>query len=175
MNKQSIIDLINKKYTSFIDYMANLNEDDYQYRNDEKWTAGEQLAHIILCVKPLVSVLGMDNSTIEQNFGATDRVGRAYEEMVTDYQNALKKGGKAPQQYLPEGTDFTDRPAQLEKLEGLVGAFTARIENFSEEEIDTLCIPHPLLKSISMREMLYNAIYHVEHHQKLAEYNLEQK
>ena len=65
---------------------------------------------------------------------------------------------------IPESN--TGMPELIEKL-------NKEIEVFTEEELDTLLIPHPLLRNISLREMLYNAIYHVEHHQKQAENNLK--
>ena len=55
----------------------------------------------------------------------------------------------------------------------LIDKLISEIDVFTENELDTLSIPHPLLGSISLREMLYNAIYHVEHHQKIIKTNLQ--
>ena len=43
------------------------NEDTFNYKFQEKWAAGQQLAHIVMCVKPLVYVFGLDKVLIEQN------------------------------------------------------------------------------------------------------------
>jgi hypothetical protein len=41
-----------------------------------------------------------------------------------------------------------------------------RIDRFSETQLDQLILPHPLLGKLTLREMLYFTIYHVQHHQK---------
>jgi len=38
------------------------------------------------------------------------------------------------------------------------------LEQFTEEELDTLSLPHPLLGILSIREMFYLISYHPSHH-----------
>ena len=45
-------------------------------------------------------------------------------------------------------------------------------DKFSEDEIDTYILPHPLLGKLTIREMIYFTIYHVEHHQNNTKQNL---
>jgi len=47
-----------------------------------------------------------------------------------------------------------------------VQALARRIDRFSETQLDQLILPHPLLGKLTLREMLYFTIYHVQHHQK---------
>ena len=42
-----------------------------------------------------------------------------------------------------------------------------KIELFSEQDLDSHILPHPLLGKLTFREMLYFTIYHVQHHQDL--------
>lgn len=46
------------------------------------------------------------------------------------------------------------------------------IQKYSEQELDQTILPHPLLGKITLREMLYFTIYHVEHHHHLTKNNL---
>lgn len=174
-DKQIIIDQLKGKYHSFIDYMNELSPEDYSYSNGQKWTAGQQLEHIVLCVQPLDQVLGMDKLNIGQKFGLSGGPGRTYEALRQEYIEKLGAGGKAPERYLPERVAPEQKPVLCATLAETVKDLCAKIENFTEQELDTLCIPHPLLGNLTMREMLYNAIYHVEHHHTSARQNLKSK
>jgi len=175
MNKQAVIDLFTQKYNTFIAYIRDLSDEEYLYAYQQKWTAGQQLEHIVLCVKPLVQVFSMDKAAIEKNFGAFAGPGRSYETLLALYHEKLQEGGKAPTRFVPETTGIDQRAALLETLTKLIHSLCAKIETFTEQELDTLCLPHPLLGNLTLREMLYNATYHVEHHLELAKQNLKNK
>ncbi|MCW3124161.1 MAG: hypothetical protein JWQ38_3653, partial [Flavipsychrobacter sp.] len=149
-----------------------LTAEEYSFSKHGKWTAGQQLQHIVLCVKPLVQVFGMDTQVIAEAFGQTDEKGRTYEILLNDNTTKLKEGGKAPERYVPEATSPGQSADLCGVLTKLVQELSSKIELFSEDELDSLLIPHPLLGKISLREMLYNAIYHVTHHQLQTEQNL---
>lgn len=51
----------------------------------------------------------------------------------------------------------------------------AKVDIFEEEDLETLLIPHPMLGKITLKEMLYNAAYHVQHHQNQTIKNLTNK
>ena len=173
MNKCEIKDSLEKRYSNFAEFINGLSNDEFLFIYQSKWSAGQQLKHIVLCVNPLVQVFGMPAKMIEQNFGKTENPGRTYEKLLTDYLEKLNQGGKAPNQYVPEVVSENEKLELLKTLPELIEKLNKEIEVFTEEELDILLIPHPLLGNISLREMLYNAIYHVEHHQKQAENNLK--
>lgn len=173
MNKQTIIQSLLDNYHSFINYINELTPEDYLYSYQQKWTAGQQLEHIILSVKPLVKVFSLDKLVIEQNFGRTDRQSLTYEVLVNNYIEKLKAGGKAPERFVPGTTLPNQKQVSLETLANLIKELCTKIETFTEQELDSLLIPHPLLADLTLREMLYHAIYHATHHQKLTEENLK--
>ncbi|XZF14722.1 DinB family protein [Chitinophagaceae bacterium MMS25-I14] len=173
MNKQAIIHLLTEKYSSFIDYINTLSTDEYLFDHEGKWTAGQQAEHIVLCVKPLVQVFSMDKAAIAQNFGVTKRESRTYDVLLNDYKEQLNEGGKAPGRYLPATVSQDQKEILNETLSQNIKELCARIETFNEQELDSLLIPHPLLGKLTLREMLYNAAYHVEHHQTQAQENLK--
>jgi hypothetical protein len=173
MNKTEIKDSLEKGYLIFAKYISELSKDEFSFTHQSKWSAGQQLKHIVLCVNPLVQVFGMPKAMIEQNFGTTEIPSRTYDKLLADYLEKLNQGGKAPNQYVPEIVSENEKLELLKTLPKLIDKLNIEIENFTEKDLDTLCIPHPLLGKITLREMLYNAIYHVEHHQKMTESNLK--
>jgi hypothetical protein len=94
---------------------------------------------------------------------------------LIEYRAKLKDGGKAPERFLPAAVAYDQREAECTVLRKLIGELCVKISIFSEEGLDTLLIPHPLLGNLTLREMLYNAIYHVQHHQSQAEGYLRSK
>ena len=175
MDKKEVINRLNKEYGDFTDYINGLSESDYKYRFEEKWSAKQQLEHIEMCVKPLVQVYGMPKPLIEQNFGKVDRPNKSYQELLDDYLKKLSEGGKAPNQYVPDDENITHKGQLVESLKSLIEKLNYRISEFEEAELESLMIPHPLLGKITLKEMLYNAIYHVQHHKNQAIENLENR
>ena len=175
MNKQMIIDLLTKNYTSFVDHINGLTNEEFLFRYEEKWTAGQQLEHMVLCTKPILYVYSMDKATIEQNFGKTDRPGNTYEFLFNDYKEKIKAGGKAPDRFVPPAVLTEQKEILGETLKKLIQELCLKIETFTDPELDTLLIPHPLLGNLTLREMMYNAIQHVEHHHGSVKQNLTHK
>jgi hypothetical protein len=175
MTKQAITDLLVKNYNIFIDYINSLTAEEYSFRYAQKWTAGQQLKHIVLCVKPLVQVFGMDKQQIQRTFGSTDKPGLSYDDLLALYEAKLKQTYNTPSKYLPEPVSLEEREILAQTLSKLIQSLCAQIENFTDQELDSLLIPHPLLGNITLREMLYNAISHVQHHQEIAMQNLKHR
>ena len=175
MNKQAIIHSLADNHNSFMNYINELTADEYSYSFQQKWTAAQQLEHIVLCVKPLVQVFSLDKSIIEQNFGRTDRQNRTYEILLKNYLEKLNEDGKAPTRFVAEAISQNDKQVLIETLTKSINDLCLKIQKFNDEELDSLLIPHPLLENLTLREMLYNAIYHVTHHQKLTELGLKHK
>lgn len=173
MNKETIIDLLAKHYNSFIDYINKLTDEEYSFSYQQKWTAGQQLAHMILCTKPLVQVFSLNTSTIAEKFGLSGRSSRSYDVFLNSYAGKLTAGVKAPGTYVP-GPVLPDQRGELgNALAIMIKDLCAKIENFTDEDLDALSIPHPLFGSITMREMLYNMIHHVQHHHRSTIHNLK--
>lgn len=172
MIKSNLKHSLAEKYNAFLDYINGLSNEEYLFSYQQKWTAAQQLEHIVLCLKPLVQFFGLDRSTIIQKFGKVESTGRNYDVLLRDYVAKLNEGGKAPEQYVPT-TSSDDREILNMSLLKMIDELCLKIETFTEWELDTLGIPHPLLGKLSLREMLFNAIYHVEHHHEATKLNLK--
>jgi len=49
----------------------------------------------------------------------------------------------------------------------------SKLDKFTENELDRYILPHLLLGKLTLREMLFFTIYHIEHHEKLIKRNLK--
>jgi hypothetical protein len=57
-------------------------------------------------------------------------------------------------------------------LSRLLRKLESKISRYPEKKLDSLILPHPLLGKLTLREMLYFTNYHVIHHHKLTNRDL---
>ncbi len=115
----------------------------------------------------------MDRLMIEKKFGRLEREKHTYEELRSEYRKITNEGVKAPERFIPGTITIDQRELLIEKLNSLIIEFGQKIEIFSEQELNSLLIPHPSLGSLTLREMLYNLAYHFEHHRLAIVTNLK--
>ena len=164
MTKKEIIHQLEIHYTAFLAYISKLPEKQYLHSHQHKWTAGQQLEHLIKSVDPLVKFYSMSPQAIEHMFGKTNRTNQSYKQLTANYQKQLAAGGKAPNRFLPTPSTFDQRGEGLNQLSQLVHQLIDNTSKQEEAVLESHLIPHPLLGNLTLKEMLYNAIYHVQHH-----------
>lgn len=172
MNKQQIAEKLVENHQKFTDFLVSLNETDFIASTDEKWTAGQQLEHIIRGVSPVKTALNLPKIVPHLLFGKSNRDSIEFEKVVKNYQEKLAAGGKASGRFIPPEIGFEKREELVEKLMKTVAALNENVETFSEIQLDEYVLPHPILGKLTLREMLYFTIYHVEHHHQNALRNL---
>lgn len=174
MDKIAIIGSLNLNHKAFIAYIYDLSSKDFDYSIGEKWTAGQQMQHIVLSLSSLSKVFQMPKEMLEAKFGRLERPSKSYDEIVAIYLSFLSQGYKAPPHYLPAVISYKSKSELISNLSQVVEDLCIKINSFNEEELDSFCIHHPSLGKVSLREMLYHAIYHVAHHQELTKKNLNE-
>ncbi len=173
MDKKNIAKALIQSYEAFTTHIKGLSASAFMFSYQEKWTAGQQLHHLVVCVKPLVKFFDMPKEMIAQNFGSPTHANISYQDLKNTYIQKLQEGGKAPSRFLPEMLQETQKNEFCGMLNDLIATLNAKVDTFTETELDTLCVPHPLLGNLTIREMLYNTIYHAEHHQQQIELYLK--
>jgi len=173
MNKESIMKELSDKHHSFMDYINSLSDNDFIHKSTAaKWSAGQQPQHIYLSVRPINIALLIPKFILNILFGKPHQ-NRTYEELVVIYQKSLLNGGKAGSQFIPKNVSIGKRKILIGDLTGLIKSLNEKIERLSEQDLDKYILPHPLIGKISIREMLYFTIYHVQHHHKSAIENIK--
>ena len=142
------------------------------YSLDSKWTAGQQLDHIILSVTPLAKALLLPRFILKRLFGKANRPSKDYDSLVKKYLSKLDAGGRAPSPFVPRIVDASQKKEQQSKILKPIKKLCKRVDGFSEQQLDEYILPHPLLGKVTIREMLYFTIYHAEHHQRITLRNL---
>lgn len=175
MDKQAIISLLQENHHNFIAKISSLSATDFNRNLNEKWTSSQQLEHILKSVKPVDMAFGLPMFVLKMKFGLANSPSKSYNELVQKYLKTLdeKKGYETPSEFTPEVIPLIRKEKSLKRLEKLAGKLVSRISRFSEEELDTYILPHPLMGKLTLREMLYFTAYHVEHHNQQVLKNLK--
>ncbi|NKI33102.1 DinB family protein [Croceivirga thetidis] len=168
MDKEHIISAIVSNHDAFFAKLDSLSDEEFLKQPGNKWSAGQQLDHLIKSVKPVDMAFGLPMFVLKMKFGVANRPSKSYEDLVTKYLNALGKKSdfKIPSEFDPKQIPLERRKKASEKLDKLVHKLCSRLSKFSEEELDNYILPHPLMGKVTLREMLYFTAYHVQHHDK---------
>ena len=167
MNKTEIIAQLTSKHEVFIKLVIGLNDTDFVRSKNGKWSAGQHLDHIIRAINPITLGLILPFFLLKLFFGKANRPSKTYEELVQKYKDKLALGGVASGRFVPTTITVEERDSLHKRILKVVDSLILQISYCNENELDTIILPHPLLGKITLREMMYFTIYHVENHQNI--------
>lgn len=165
--KPQIIFALNEKIDAFNNYIEPLSKEQFEATPNGKWSAGQNLDHLIRAIKPLQLAYRLPKFALFILFGKTNRASRTYDELVTKYKTKLTAGGKASGPFIPPVISFEKKETLIRKYKEQKQKLIAKVEKQDEKDLDTYILPHPLLGKVTLREMLFFTIHHNEHHLEL--------
>ncbi len=170
MTNPDICQRLEQAQATFASFSNTLSEETFFDGSDERWSPAHHLGHLTLTYNRLTT--GFKSKERLPEYTKTPR---SYEEVREAYLTALNNTPPAllannPFAVQLDGSAREDMmQAFLQAGQDLREAATA----WSETELDTKGLKHPLLGLISAREMLCFVLYHDGHHllgvQKLIE------
>ena len=175
MNRSVLETKLTAAHQEFINYIKSLKQEEFLQMPGGKWSAGQELLHIYLSVKPFAQVLAAPKWLLKIVWGRANRESRSYDDLVKKYEEKLRNGGRAAGRFIPPAVPFEKRDLLAGKMQSAVQSLNKKLGHFKEEELDKYILPHPLLGKLTIREMLYFTVYHVQHHQRISSEKLEKK
>ena len=172
MNNSEIKDRLKENHKKFTDLIVSLNDNEFLFSANGKWTAGQQLDHIYRSVSAVTFALTLPKIIIKLYVGKANRPSKDYEALIAKYKLKLEAGGKASGRFIPKPVNPGQKTKLKEKLIRSVESLCKKVDKYNERQLDYYILPHPLLGKLTVREMLYFTIYHVQHHQQLTLKNL---
>lgn len=169
MTKLELIKAFYDNHKEMSDYLNSLTDKQFVFSLNGQWTAGQQFHHVYLTLLPFPKILP-SKEFILQKFGKIDRQLWSYNTVIENY---FKTSRQAPQQYLPEQVNPEQRETITTDLHKILLNIQELLGQYTDEELDYLVIPHPLLGKLTIREIFYLMTYHANHHLKLTKLNLE--
>ena len=165
-NKSEIIDALDKNVNAFNQFILSLDKVQFENATDGKWSAGQNLDHLILAIKPLQPAFSLPKFMLTFLFGKANRPSTAYDALVEKYNSKLSAGGKASGRFIPPTILYERKDALVKKYDDQKEKLIKKIKKQSEKDLDNYILPHPLLGKITLSEILFFTIYHNMHHLK---------
>jgi len=170
MNKEDIVINLQEKHSTLIDWLQNQEDSKWQEGPEGKWTSGQQALHLLQSIKPLNDALSMPKFLLKLKFGKANRALRDYDTIVKRYQERLVgvqgktfKGSqnmKVPslseKEYILSRLQVENKKLQYKTL-----------KRWSDKQLDTYILPHPLMGKMPVREIIMWTAHHVEHHTQI--------
>jgi hypothetical protein len=166
MNTSELDTQLRNSHEAFVQMIAELSEHDFSYAENGKWSAGLQLQHINLSIRPLLLAFALPKFVPKLLFGTSPTGRRDYDTIVSIYSQRLQNGGKAPSGYVPKPVRYANRQQIADNVLQSTLKLSQSLANYQESDLDQIQLPHPLIGKLSIREMLYFTLYHVRHHHK---------
>jgi DinB superfamily len=149
-------------------YLGTLPEAIFFEPQGSFWSPADHVRHLRLTSTPLVLALKLPRWVLALRFGRPAGGSRTFAEIREQYQELLASGATAGRFAPPAEPLLGDpRARRLEIMNGWVSV-TVDLQNaigkWPEGSLDSHQLPHPLLGTLTVREMLDFTVYHTAHH-----------
>lgn len=162
--KTEILESINAHAEQFTAFLLSLTPEQFFAGTPEKWGAALQTQHLSQTLGLIAKALTIPDRLPE----APATSARRLSEIKVAYGEALGGGVTLTGNFLPTLESRADAAYQQEVIgtfKNTVALFSSNLEPWSEEQLDTLGMKHPLMGLLPAREMMIFAVYHNTHHE----------
>lgn len=149
-------------HTSFWDTAGQLPNPSVSING--KWSVAQNVQHITIGLTRIAAYLGLPKSTIEAKFGLSGRASKSLETMTKVFRNAFENGIQSTDSYLPEENPQTNIAILIIQGKDQLKSAIENLQRWSEDDLDQYHCPHPFLGKITVREILYFMVFHLQHH-----------
>lgn len=166
MNLEEIIRSFQSAQDEVISFYKSIPTETFFEKPKSGWSPAENIRHLTSSVLPVAIFLKKEFITLLNFFGKPEHK-RTFKEIVNTYLHKIGSGAGSGV-FTPFSLSFIRTPEWQElecnTLSELLNQLGQNISNWTELEIDSTAIIHPILGLISVREMLYFTYYHLYHH-----------
>ena len=129
------------------------------------WSPADNVRHLTKAMRAITRGLNAPRWMLWLRFGRGD-TRRSYVELKDVYLARLARGASAGRFAPAPARQISDaeRSRIMTFHAQTVAQLTSSIQEWPEDALDRRRLPHPLLGSITVREMLFFALYHNRHH-----------
>jgi hypothetical protein len=166
-DKKFIEHLLHSHAEEMISFVNRQTASQFIESPDGKWSVGQHLDHLNKSLSPVNLALSLPGLLLTLLFGRPNRKSRTYSELVERYHQKLAAGGKASGRFIPPKVTWNQKETLVSKFKAETEAMNRLMYSWTEQQLDNYLLPHPLLGKLTIREMLFFSVYHIQHHHKL--------
>ncbi len=133
-----------------------------------KWTTGQHIAHLIKSMAAVNLLLKAPKFILKYKFGLCNRKEKNFTQLLDKYEHKLLQSkGVAPKRFTSSISKSNDKKKMLESLNKEKVKIISTLNKWSEHDLSKYVLPHPLLGKLSIREMIYFSVFHMDHHRMI--------
>ncbi|HUN21966.1 MAG TPA: DinB family protein [Anaerolineales bacterium] len=152
---------------------VNVPSSQFFARTAEVWSVSDQVDHLIRSHKPIIKALKLPRLALKTLFGQAKRKSMTYLELRACYIDKLENGAVATGSFIPEQVqpihEEDEKRNLLKRWESVSEDLAVQVEKCSDGDLDAYQLPHPVLGTLTIREILYFTIFHNLLHAGLSE------
>ena len=166
MDKETIANLLEAKHSNLITWLEQQPNDSWTEGPEGKWTTGQQAQHLLQSIITLNNALSMPKFLLRFKFGKANRSVRDFDAVVKRYQERLEdiKGKTFKGSQNMKVPTLNEKEYILNRLQTEHKKLHYKTRKISDENLDTVVLPHPLMGKMPVREIIMWTAHHVEHH-----------
>ncbi len=150
-------------------YWNAMPEEEFVAPLGSAWSPAENVRHLTKSVVAVSRALAFPRLLLRLLFWGRRRgVSRRPEVITAKYHTALRAGGQAgrfaPSTHRVPGDPSDYRRQVLAAHRAAVERLAHQVMTWSRQQADGILLPHPLLGTLTVREMLMFTLYHNLHH-----------
>lgn len=129
-----------------------------------KWTISREFDHIILSAEPIVKMLHAGPEQIGQ-LPKVEKEHQSYQTIKDTYYHVLgSQTVNAPARFRTDDAEKSDWDFQQQNWAKIGLGIQAGLDKWTEQDLDSAQVQHPVLKHLWVREMLFFTHIHTLHH-----------
>lgn len=166
MHKDAIVQLLEEKHVTLLDWLEKQDKDHWESGPDNKWTTGQVALHLLQSIKPLNDAMSMPKFFLNYKFGKANREVWQYDAVVNRYYEKLKEvsGVVSPYSRNMKVVPYSDKKYIITRIQMENKKLQYKTKKWTDKDLDTYILPHPLMGKMPVRELIMWTAYHTEHH-----------
>lgn len=136
--------------------------------NEGKWSAVGHAQHLEMSLRPVWFTTFLPVRLHAYFFGRSNREARNYDQVLETYLRKLAgRKPEAPSMFRPKNRPSTSVQKADARLKSILGRYIKALNRYSDSDLDSLLLPHPLMGKCTLREMAYFLAWHAAYHEQL--------
>jgi hypothetical protein len=162
--KEDIKKVLVEIFQELDNYLKGIKNQSFSNSVNGKWSIAQNIDHLTVSNNITALSLNIPRPLLKQLFKTNQRVNWNYDEVAWKYQLQLSHGAKAPLPFQPR-LSLIPIPSVIDFFwKKSCSNILKAVDNWSENDLDTYVVAHPILGKITVRELFFFTVYHTRHH-----------
>ena len=165
-NQSELIEQFSTAKNDILDFYTAIPESIFFSKPEIGWSPLENIKHLNTATSVVALFLRKELKFLLLLFGQSDSK-KSIQEIIKNYNDKLNNGSGAgvfSPLFAKSNIDVEKKKTEIKSLIESIQSLINVLPSWTEEELDSTNIVHPILGVMTVREMLYFSIYHLYHH-----------